>query len=41
MSDVMIGIVGAFSLSIAAIAGAFDGEMAMPATPLAIRSATS
>src|SRR5215470_8662359 len=38
---VMTGIDGFFSLSMAAIAGAFEGEIAIPATPLAMRSATS
>ena len=38
---VMIGIFGALALSMLPIAGAFDGEMAMPATPLLIRSSTS
>src|SRR6187402_2395315 len=38
---VMIGIFGALALSMVAIAGAFDGEIAMPATPLLIRSSTS
>src|SRR5262245_6230825 len=36
----MIGIFGFFALSMFAIAGAFDGEMAIPATPLLIRSST-
>src|SRR5262245_43758600 len=36
----MIGIFGFLALSILAIAGAFDGEMAIPATPLLIRSST-
>src|SRR4249920_2912879 len=36
----MIGIFGFLALSILAIAGAFEGEMAMPATPLLIRSST-
>ena len=36
----MIGIVGFFALSMLAIAGAFDGEMAIPATPELIRSST-
>ena len=37
----MIGIWGFFSFSIDAMAGALEGEMAIPATPLAMRSATS
>src|ERR1044071_4881835 len=36
----MIGIFGALALSMLAIAGALDGEMAMPATPLLMRSST-
>ena len=36
----MIGIFGFLALSMLPIAGAFDGEMAMPATPLLIRSST-
>ena len=36
----MIGIFGFLALSMLAIAGAFDGEIAMPATPLLIRSST-
>src|SRR5262245_19392306 len=36
----MIGIFGFLAASILAIAGAFDGEIAMPATPLLIRSST-
>src|SRR5205085_5350729 len=36
----MIGIFGLLAASIFAIAGAFDGEMAMPATPLLIKSST-
>src|ERR1700747_250679 len=36
----MIGIFGALAFSMLAIAGAFDGEIAIPATPLLIRSST-
>ena len=36
----MIGILGFLALSMLAIAGALDGEMAMPATPLLMRSST-
>src|SRR5687768_8357172 len=36
----MIGILGFLAFSMLAIAGAFDGEIAMPATPLLIRSST-
>ena len=36
----MIGIVGFFAFSMLAIAGAFDGEMAIPAAPELIRSST-
>src|SRR5262245_25780688 len=36
----MMGIVGFLAFSMFAIAGAFDGEMAMPATPELIRSST-
>src|SRR5215471_10902321 len=36
----MIGIVGFLALSMLAIAGAFDGEIAMPAAPELIRSST-
>src|SRR5215204_2665755 len=36
----MIGILGFLAFSMLAIAGALDGEIAMPATPLLIRSST-
>src|SRR5262245_60696153 len=36
----MIGIVGFLALSMLAMAGALDGEIAMPATPELIRSST-
>ena len=36
----MMGIFGLLAASIFAIAGALEGEMAMPATPLLIRSST-
>src|SRR5262245_43486095 len=36
----MIGIVGFFALSMFAMAGALDGEIAMPAAPALIRSST-
>src|SRR4051794_18295873 len=36
----MIGIFGFLALSILAIAGALEGEIATPATPLLIRSST-
>src|SRR5512147_2158102 len=36
----MIAIFGFFALSMFPIAGALDGEMAIPATPLLIRSST-
>src|SRR5262245_41232912 len=36
----MIGIFGFLAFSILAIAGALDGEIAIPATPLLIRSST-
>ena len=36
----MIGIFGFLAFSMLAIAGALDGEIAMPATPLLIRSST-
>jgi len=36
----MIGIFGCLAFSMLAIAGALDGEIAMPATPLLMRSST-